>query len=39
MNLVRSEIAPLIRATVMMANIIWNASTTYVGIGKVALNG
>jgi hypothetical protein len=38
-NLARSEIAPEIRATVMMANIIWNASTTYVGIGRAALNG
>src|SRR5438094_573879 len=31
-NLARSEIDPLIRATVMIANIIWNARTTYVGI-------
>jgi hypothetical protein len=27
-NFVRSDTAPLISATVMMANIIWNASTT-----------
>ena len=27
-NFARSEIAPLIRATVMMANIIWNAMIT-----------
>ena len=31
-NLARSEIAPLISATVMIANIIWNARITYVGI-------
>jgi hypothetical protein len=30
-NLVRSEIAPLIRATVMIANIIWKAMNTYTG--------
>ena len=27
-NLARSEIEPLIRATVMIANIIWNARIT-----------
>ncbi len=31
-NLRRSESAPLIRATVMIANIIWNAMKTYTGI-------
>ena len=31
-NLARSEMAPLIRATVMMANIIWKARITYVGM-------
>src|SRR5690348_2764659 len=34
-NFVRSEIEPLISATVMIANIIWNARTTYVGIPVV----
>ena len=39
-NLVRSEIAPLIRATVMMANIIWNAMITYVGMpGSPGIGG
>ena len=32
LNFVRSLIAPLIRATVMIANIIWNAMKTYSGI-------
>src|SRR5262249_19875 len=31
-NLARSEMGLLMSATVMIANIIWNASTTYVGI-------
>src|ERR1051326_6173878 len=31
-NLARSEMEPLINATVMIANIIWKASTTYVGM-------
>jgi len=35
-NLVRSDSAPLISATVMMANIIWKTMNTYVGMPVLA---